>query len=503
MGKIIRPRLLKGFRDFLPPQQQVRQELLRLLKSVLVQYGFVPIDTPLLEYSEILLGKGGGETEKQIYRFSDQGGRDVALRFDLTIPLARYVAQHVSELHLPLRCYHIGKVFRGENTQRGRYREFMQFDFDIVGSEDAVADFEILQLIVDLFAAIDMPVTIHLSHRDLIPIFLAQCSPNQVLLKHMVDLRLIIDKLPKIGLAQLRAQLDELLPADERRHIDPLLEFITLGIRHPSSEALHYLNSILKDRSGNHQKWTALARYFESIFHWAKSTHALEKLALSPHITRGLDYYTGLLFETFATQYPEVGAICSGGRYDNLASLYSTQQFAGVGGSIGIDRLLAFLFDTLQLSSTTLPDLLIIMRDQRWREHYIALSYNLRQRGIRCELYPQVAKLNRQLQYAEHKGIDHSLNWHGATASPYMELRNHQHRISRYCKSMESIVDLLHLYRDLPTHYQWVYEHPTEMLTLNTPSLPSNAILSSSRWQHLLQDISECQGAINLSNGNS
>ena len=496
MGKIITPRLLKGFRDLLPPQQQIRQELLGLLKSVLVQYGFVPIDTPLLEYSEILLGKGGGETERQIYRFSDQGGRDVALRFDLTIPLARYVAQHVSELQLPLRCYHIGKVFRGENTQRGRYREFMQFDFDIVGSEDAVADFEILRLIVDLFAAIDLSVVIHISHRELIPIFLAQCSPNQVLLNRIVDLRIIIDKLPKIGLPQVKAQLNELLPSDERRHIDPLLEFITLGMHLPSSEALHYLNTTL---SNNHQKWSALAAYFECIFHWAKTTSSLEQLVLSPHITRGLDYYTGLLFETFVTQQSDIGAICSGGRYDNLASLYSNQQFAGVGGSIGIDRLLTLPSTVLQLSPTTLPDLLIIMRDQRWRERSITLSHNLRQQNIRCELYPQVTKLNIQLQYAEQKGIDHSLNWH---ASSYMELRNHQLRTSRYCSSVESIVDLLHLYRALPTHYRLIYEYPPETLSRDMPPLPSKAMLSLSRWQRLLQDISECQRAINSSHEN-
>ena len=488
VGSIITPRLLKGFRDFLPPQQIVRQELLGLLSQVLMRSGFVPIDTPLLEYTEILLSKGGGQTEKQIYRFFDQGGRDVALRFDLTIPLARYVAQHAAELHFPLRCYHIGKVFRGENTQRGRYREFMQFDFDIVGAQSAIADFDILQVIIDLFRAINTAIVIHFSHRDLLPAFISRLSPNHILQKHIQDVRIIIDKLPKKDPAYIRKQLVTLLPVDEQCHIDPLLEFIEMGRRSQPREALEYITHTLNP-SQNSRHITQLLAYFDRMLHWAELSDCIAYLSLSPHITRGLDYYTGLIFETFATSQPEIGAICSGGRYDNLASLYTTERFAGVGGSIGIDRLLT-LSSNPTISPPAVPDLLIIMRDQKENDTYIELSHQLRIHGMHCEIYPHPVALRTQLEYADTKGIVHSLNWHPPSVSqPSLELRNHQLRISRHCRSLESILTLFEIYTEYPEIYQEIYRTPPNFDDDYFKKKNTDSLITSSSFQKMLRDI--------------
>ena len=204
MAELIEPRLLKGFRDFLPRDERERQRIEQTLGRTFAAFGFEPIDTPILEYTEILLGKGGGETDKQIYRFDDQGGRDVAMRYDLTVPFARFMALHLHELPLPFKRFHIAKVFRGENTQRGRYREFTQCDFDIVGSDSASADFEIVLLMDRSFRAIGVDeVRIHLSHRGVFNSLLAQlgvADRGEQILR-------TVDKLRKIGDAQVRAQL--------------------------------------------------------------------------------------------------------------------------------------------------------------------------------------------------------------------------------------------------------------------------------------------------------
>src|SRR5512137_2640326 len=223
MAELIAARVLKGFRDFPPSEEIERRRLSAALESAFRRFGFVPIDTPALEYAEILLGKGGGETDKQVYRFRDHGGRDVALRFDLTVPFARFMAAHAQELYLPFKRYHMAKVWRGENTQRGRYREFIQVDFDIVGVDSASADFEILTVIAASFRALGVSrFRIHVSHRELLNLLLAGRGLAE---RHLPVLR-VIDKLRKIGAEEVRAQLAELAGPEAAGDI---MEFISAG----------------------------------------------------------------------------------------------------------------------------------------------------------------------------------------------------------------------------------------------------------------------------------
>ena len=511
MAPLITPRLLKGFRDFLPSQQRIREALLAHLTPVLARHGFLPIDTPLLEYSEILLGKGGGETEKQVYRFLDQGGRDVALRFDLTIPLARFVAQHAAELDLPFRCYHFGKVFRGENTQRGRYREFIQFDFDIVGSHSAITDFEILQIVVDLFTALQLETTIYFSHSQLIPAFINHLAPNTTLQQSILPLRIIIDKIPKIGIAGATQRLTEVLPVDEHRYIPPLLELITMGTHHPSRYTLDYITQKLPRNT----QCAPLIEYLELLVGWAEKSGCTDTLVLAPHITRGLDYYTALLFETFSLHHPQIGSLCSGGRYDNLASLYTAQHYPGVGGSIGVDRLLA-LETTLPLATPPPPDLLITTPQNPHAERpvphqslpaetenqRIQWKHQLRSAELFCQLYPHRASLGAQLQYAERHTIAHSLipTLTRATRStsseppPHylFEVRNHHRRISIPCSRIESVIALLTIYRHNSTLHSALYQWAPSLRTPHPPDAPHHTDtpgVAKPAYQRLVHDI--------------
>jgi histidyl-tRNA synthetase len=327
MAAIIEPRLLKGFRDFLPSQEIGRRTLIETIEGAFRSFGFVPIDTPALEYADILLGKGGGETEKQIYRFKDNGERDVALRFDLTVPFARFTAQHRGELVFPLKRYHIAKVWRGENTQRGRYREFTQCDIDIVGSESPAADFEILLVMRDTFKALGLEVDIRLNHRGLFNRFLGRIGAAE----KSVEILRTVDKLAKIGEGETGKLLAEIAGEDAGTRI---LEFINR--RGSYGEVLGALTEL----SGGASPESARLELLRSFM---ADTGTEDSFVLDPSITRGLDYYTGIVYETFLREDPSIGSVCSGGRYDNLAGLYSKERISGVGSSIGLDRLAAAL----------------------------------------------------------------------------------------------------------------------------------------------------------------
>ncbi|MCK4516294.1 MAG: histidine--tRNA ligase, partial [Spirochaetaceae bacterium] len=328
MAELIEPRLLKGFRDFLPRDERERRRIEQILGQTFAAFGFEPIDTPILEYTEILLGKGGGETDKQIYRFEDQGDRDVAMRYDLTVPFARFMALHLHELPLPFKRFHIAKVFRGENTQRGRYREFVQCDFDIVGSDSASADFEIVLLMDRSFRAIGVDdIRIHLSHRGVFNSLLAHLGMTD---RGEQVLR-IVDKMRKIGETGVRAQLEEIAGAAAT---DTIMTYITRGSDNEST--LESMRTLAPDAEED-------LRRLSEVLQAAKSVGIVDRIVLDPSITRGLDYYTGIVFETFLTALPEIGSVCSGGRYNNLAGLYTKERLPGVGTSIGLDRLMAGL----------------------------------------------------------------------------------------------------------------------------------------------------------------
>jgi len=391
MAEIIEPRVLKGFRDYLPQDEAARRALMEVLERVFRSFGFVPIDTPALEYAEVLLGKGGGETDKQVYRFKDNGDRDVALRFDLTVPFARFMAEHVDELYLPFRRYHMAKVWRGENTQRGRYREFMQCDFDIVGVDSASADTDIILLISDAISSLDVGgFTLRVNHRGIFNRFLESLG----LREQSVAILRLVDKAEKIGAEELRRLLAAEL-GEERA--DKLLHFI---VREESFEAT--LNKIEALAGGP----AADSQRLRDIWRNASEAGIKGSLVLDPSITRGLDYYTGVVFETNLDAMPEIGSVCSGGRYDELASLYTTKRMPGVGSSIGLDRLLAALDALGKVKrSAGYTQVLVLDMEESLSPFYHRIARELRAAGIAAEVYPEKRKLAQQFAYAERKAI--------------------------------------------------------------------------------------------------
>ncbi|OHD76260.1 MAG: histidine--tRNA ligase [Spirochaetes bacterium RIFOXYC1_FULL_54_7] len=390
MIEIIQPRVLKGFRDFMPEAESERAALTEVLTKVFRSFGFVPIDTPVLEYAEILLGKAGGETEKQVYRFTDHGGRDVAMRFDLTVPFARFMAEHYGELYLPFKRYHLAKVWRGENTQRGRYREFMQCDVDIVGVDSAAADFEILAVIRQAMETLGVPdSTVHLSHRGVFNRFLARAG----IAERSVEVLRIVDKLSKIGVDETKAQLTVIAGG---KAAEELLEFIAGG------EAFNAtLERITRLAGGPNPDSDRLAE----IHAMAEACSIGDRVQLAPSITRGLDYYTGVVFETFLDAMPEIGSVCSGGRYNDLASLYTNQRLPGVGTSVGLDRLLAALNAMGRKNQVAASVQAVIFNlENSLMTEYQAAAHRLRTQGISCEVYTDQRKPGQQYTYADRKG---------------------------------------------------------------------------------------------------
>jgi len=395
MPDIIEPKVLKGFRDFLPQEETARRGLMEVLERVFRASGFVPIDTPALEYAEVLLGKGGGETDKQTYRFRDNGDRDVALRFDLTVPFARFMAAHADELYLPFRRYHMAKVWRGENTQRGRYREFVQCDFDIVGVDSSSADADILLLIADAISALDVGgFSIRVNHRGIFNRFLASCGAAG---SSVAVLRLV-DKLEKIGPEEVRSQLEAEIGPDSARKV---LEFITAGAG--AEGGFEATLSKMETLAGGPAEDTKRLR---DIWLDAREAGIAGSVVLDPSITRGLDYYTGVVFETSLSAMPEIGSICSGGRYDELAGLYTKKRLPGVGASIGLDRLLAALEHLGALKGAQgYTRVLVLDVEEGLEPRGHALARALRAEGIETEVYPERRKLAQQFAYAERKGI--------------------------------------------------------------------------------------------------
>jgi histidyl-tRNA synthetase len=399
MSDIIEPRVLKGFRDYLPEAEAARSSLVRKLETTFRSFGFVPIDTPALEYAEILLGKGGGETDKQVYRFKDQGNRDVALRFDLTVPFARFMAEHVDELYLPFRRYHVAKVWRGENTQRGRYREFMQCDFDIVGTDSASADADTILVIAAAMKALEVGgVRIRINHRALFNRFLAGLGREE---KTGEVLR-IVDKLEKLGKAETRNLLEVELGAEAA---DRVMAFVK-----PEADFASTLKKLRSCCAADDSEATAAAERLEEVYEIAQAAGCADSVLLDPSITRGLDYYTGIVFETSLVDMPEIGSVCSGGRYNELASLYTTKKLPGVGASIGLDRLLAAL-DALGKSKSGVmdPQVLVVNLGAVPLSQLHAAASRLRGRGVSAEVFPESKKLMTQYGYAEKKGIPYAL----------------------------------------------------------------------------------------------
>lgn len=388
---LIEPRVLKGFRDFLPEKEIQRKKIIRILEETFENFGFQPIDTPVLEYRDVLLGKGGGETDKQLYSFKDNGKRDVAMRFDLTVPFARFMAANLNELILPFKRFHINKVWRGENTQRGRYREFIQCDFDIVGVDNSSADFEILQLMHNSFKAIGVKnISFKISHRGIFNNFLKELD---ALDKSEAIMR-IVDKIGKIGKEKVLGSLEELISSDSAKKILNYIE--------PES---NFTDTLVKITALSGGKSEATER-LSDIFNYLKEIGIEDLFILDPSITRGLDYYTGIVYETFLDDLPGLGSVCSGGRYNNLASIYTKKELPGVGSSIGLDRLMAGLEELGLLNKKTEgTDVIILNIKSSSIAHNHFLASVVRDSNLSCEVYLENKKMGNQFSFAEKKGI--------------------------------------------------------------------------------------------------
>ncbi|HAH62944.1 MAG TPA: histidine--tRNA ligase [Treponema sp.] len=392
MDTLIQPRVLKGFRDFLPDAEIQRDGLMEKITSVYRSFGFVPIDTPVLEYTEILLRKSNGETEKQVFRFQDNGGRDVAMRFDLTVPFARFTAEHQAELYFPFKRYHLAKVWRGEKPQAGRYREFIQCDVDTVGSDSAAADFEILNLMRSALAAIGVKnITIRMNHRGIFNRFLAKLGVSD----KSEDVLRSVDKLAKVGKVEVAEELTEI--AGSADTADEILSYISCEADFGSTLAK------LERMAGGPAEDTQRMR---DVYAMMKAAGIETAYVLDPSITRGLDYYTGVVYETFLNDLPSIGSVCSGGRYDNLAGLYMKEKVPGVGASIGLDRLIAGL-EQLGLTEKkgSYLDAEIYCLDEKNAIAYQKAAAGLRAEGIAVEVFPDAKKLNQQYAVTDAKCV--------------------------------------------------------------------------------------------------
>lgn len=394
---MIEPRTLKGFRDYLPDAMIPREHLIDTARRVYRSYGYSPIDTPVLEHLDILQGKGGEESDRLMYHFADHGGRPVGMRFDLTVPLARFVAQHIGELGTPFKRYHIAKVWRGENTHRGRYREFMQCDFDTIGTESVAADVETVLVVHDLMQAIGISdFTIHVNNRRILTGLLAKLE----LADRAVPVLRALDKLGKIGPEKVQAEMVAAAGTTPAQAAEVLK---LAGLTGTNADVLTQLETLL---AGNEQGLGGIATLRQILQGADAAGVAAERLQLDVSIARGLDYYTGTVIETFLGRLPEIGSVCSGGRYDDLASVYTKERLPGIGASLGLDRLLAALDELGLLERTSTPaQILIPYFDADRLGDYLSLAAGLRRAGLGVEVYPEPRKLGQQLKYADRRGF--------------------------------------------------------------------------------------------------
>ena len=396
----VQPRTLSGFMELMPARQIQFDRMMAVLRESYSLYGFTPLDTPIIEASEVLLAKGGGETEKQIYRFQ-KGDSDLSLRFDLTVPLAKYVAQYSGQLAFPFRRFQIGKVYRGERAQRGRFREFYQADIDIIGDGklDISNDAEIPAIIYRTFTSLGLKrFQIRVNNRKILNGFYAMLD----LTHESGAIMRTVDKLDKIGAAQVK----ELLMAEEiglnAEQAGEIMRFI--AIDGSNAEVLQALEGY----RGRHplfdeglDELTTVARYLAAF--GVPEDHFKVDLT----IARGLDYYTGTVYETTMLDHPEIGSICSGGRFDNLAEYYTDKKLPGVGISIGLTRLFFVLEDQGYLNDqlNTAPADVLILPMTEDLSAAIALATQLRNAGVRTQLYGEQKKFKQKMSYADKLGV--------------------------------------------------------------------------------------------------
>ena len=396
MNKVT-PKIMSGFMELLPEDQILFNKLVDTIRTSYESFGFLPIDTPILECSEVLLAKAGGETEKQIYRFK-KGENDISLRFDLTVPLARYVSMKYNDLVFPFKRYQIGKVYRGERPQKGRYREFYQCDIDVIGENlSLMYDAEILAVIYNTFKKLSFgEFTIHINNRKLLNGFFESLDLEM----KSTDVLRIIDKIDKIGVAGVKEELSLIPIANEK--IDKIIEFVSI-----KGNNTEIINS-LKDLEIQNDTFNKGLEELQKVIKEVKAFGLEEDYyVIDLTIARGLDYYTGTIYETKLNDYPSLGSICSGGRYDNLTDYYTDKALSGVGISIGLTRLFYQLKEAgiIKSSSKTLSKILVIPFSQENMDYAIKISSLLRQNKIICDVYYEEKGLKPKLKYANRLGI--------------------------------------------------------------------------------------------------
>lgn len=387
------PRTLAGFMELMPNEQILFEQIKQKIEKTYQRFGFLPLDTPILELSEVLLAKAGGETEKQIYRF-EKGDTDISMRFDLTVPLAKYVAKNYGNLSFPFRRYQIGKVYRGERTQKGRFREFYQCDIDIIGDGElsVINDAELPSVIYNIFKELGFDdFTIRINNRKILNGLFESLNQKE----NATEILRIIDKIEKIGKEAVIEELEKIeIPSDA---INKIMDFIEIeGTTDEKLQKLNELNIKNEEFEKGLDELTQVVKYVR-IFGIPEANFKVDLT-----IARGLDYYTGTVYETFLNQYRELGSVCSGGRYENLAEYYTDKQLPGVGISIGLTRLF-YKLNELQLikaEKKSIAEVLVVPMVQDLTVP-IQIATDLRKKGISTEVYLNDKKLKTKMKYAD------------------------------------------------------------------------------------------------------
>ena len=387
------PRTLAGFMELMPNEQILFEQIKQKIEKTYQKFGFLPLDTPILELSEVLLAKAGGETEKQIYRF-EKGDTDISMRFDLTVPLAKYVAKNYGNLSFPFRRYQIGKVYRGERTQKGRFREFYQCDIDIIGDGElsVINDAELPSVIYNIFKELGFDdFTIRINNRKILNGLFESLNQKE----NATEILRIIDKIEKIGKEAVIEELEKIeIPSDA---INKIMDFIEIeGTTDEKLQKLNELNIKNEEFEKGLDELTQVVKYVR-IFGIPEANFKVDLT-----IARGLDYYTGTVYETFLNQYRELGSVCSGGRYENLAEYYTDKQLPGVGISIGLTRLF-YKLNELQLikaEKKSIAEVLVVPMVQDLTVP-IQIATDLRKKGINTEVYLNDKKLKAKMKYAD------------------------------------------------------------------------------------------------------
>ncbi len=388
---------LSGFRDILAPEMLSRQEMINTIKKVYESYGYTPLETPAIERYETLQGKYGEEGEKLMYKFTDHGGRKIALRYDLTVPLARVVAQHKEEIPLPYKRYQIGNVWRGESPQAGRYREFLQFDADIVGTSSLLADAEVIMMMSDAMRALGVNAVIRVNNRKILDGLAQKAGIKDA--SRARKFFSIIDKTEKIGIKKTIEEIQLSFGKKEAKLIGEFLE-----VDGTTNARIKKIKKIIENQNPN-DGILEIVQVFKIL---ESAGYSESEVIFDQTIARGLDYYTGTIYETTLLDFPQIGSVCSGGRYDNLIATLSDNKvdLPAVGTSVGVDRLFTALTKLKRIKPIkTKSQVLITNFDQKDWGIYVKLAKQLRQERVATEIYYENSKLDKQLKYADKIGI--------------------------------------------------------------------------------------------------